>query len=61
MAEAANRMGHGCSYEIIRAKTLYAKHARKIRRLLGLPTALIPFQPLSLSLKSSTTRISQPW
>jgi transposase len=28
--KVANRMGRGYSYEIIRAKTLYAKHARKV-------------------------------
>jgi hypothetical protein len=28
--KVANRMGRGYSFEIIRAKTLYAKHARKV-------------------------------
>ena len=30
LIKVANRMGRGYSYEIIRAKTLYAKHARKV-------------------------------
>ena len=30
LIKIANRMGRGYSYEIIRAKTLYAKHARKV-------------------------------
>lgn len=30
IVKVANRMGRGYSYEIIRAKTLYAKHARKV-------------------------------
>lgn len=30
LVKVANRMGRGYSYEIIRAKTLYAKHARKV-------------------------------
>lgn len=30
VVKVANRMGRGYSYEIIRAKTLYAKHARKV-------------------------------
>lgn len=30
LIKLANRMGRGYSYEIIRAKTLYAKHARKV-------------------------------
>ena len=30
LVKVANRMGRGCSYEIIRAKALYAKHARKV-------------------------------
>ena len=32
-------MGRGYSYEIIRAKTLYAKHARKVGSLLRQPPA----------------------
>lgn len=36
--KVANRMGRGYSYEIIRAKTLYAKHARKV----GSGVRLIP-------------------
>ncbi len=34
LVKVANRMGRGYSYEIIRAKTLYAKHARKVGSLL---------------------------
>ena len=30
LIKVANRMGRGYSFEIIRAKTLYAKHARKV-------------------------------
>lgn len=30
LVKLANRMGRGYSYETIRAKTLYAKHARKV-------------------------------
>ena len=30
LVKVANRMGRGYSYEIIRAKTLYAKQARKV-------------------------------
>jgi transposase len=30
LIKLSNRMGRGYSYEIIRAKTLYAKHARKV-------------------------------
>jgi len=30
VVKVANRMGRGYSYEIIRAKTLYSKHARKV-------------------------------
>src|SRR5665647_2084295 len=30
LIKIANRMERGYSYEIIRAKTLYAKHARKV-------------------------------
>lgn len=30
LIKMSNRMGRGYSYEIIRAKTLYAKHARKV-------------------------------
>ncbi len=30
LMKMANRMGRGYSYEIIRAKTMYAKHARKV-------------------------------
>lgn len=30
LIKVANRMGRGYSYEIIRAKTMYAKHARKV-------------------------------
>ena len=30
LIKVSNRMGRGYSYEIIRAKTLYAKHARKV-------------------------------
>jgi len=30
LIKVANRMGRGYSYEIIRAKTLYAKHARTV-------------------------------
>lgn len=33
LVKVANRMGRGYSYEIIRAKTLYAKHARKVGSL----------------------------
>lgn len=32
LIKLSNRMGRGYSYEIIRAKTLYAKHARKVGR-----------------------------
>jgi len=39
LEKVANRMGRGYSYEIIRAKTLYAKHARKVGSLLRQPTA----------------------
>ncbi len=30
LIKLSNRLGRGYSYEIIRAKTLYAKHARKV-------------------------------
>jgi hypothetical protein len=30
LVKVANRMGRGSSYEMIRAKTLYADHARKV-------------------------------
>jgi hypothetical protein len=30
LVKISNRLGRGYSYEIIRAKTLYAKHARKV-------------------------------
>ena len=39
LIKVANRMGRGYSYEIIRAKTLYAKHARKVGSLLRQPLA----------------------
>lgn len=40
LIKVANRMGRGYSYEIIRAKTLYARHARKVgSRLLPPPVA----------------------
>lgn len=41
LIKVANRMGRGYSYEIIRAKTLYAKHARKVGSGL-LPTPGVP-------------------
>ena len=46
LIKVSNRMGRGYSYEIIRAKTLYAKHARKVGSgvrpsLEGIPTSSV--------------------
>ena len=50
LIKIANRMGRGYSYEIIRAKTLYAKHARKVGsgvRLATPSTTEIPTKSVS--------------
>lgn len=50
LIKVSNRMGRGYSYEIIRAKTLYAKHARKVGsgvRLTTTSTTEIPTKSVS--------------
>lgn len=43
LIKMSNRMGRGYSYEIIRAKKLYAKHARKVSS--GIRLATLPKLP----------------
>lgn len=60
LIKVSNRMGRGYSYEIIRAKTLYAKHARKVGS--GVRLAFPPSASRMGGLKqSSTVLIFRPW
>jgi transposase len=50
LVTVANRMGRGYSYEIIRAKTLYAKHARTVGtgvKATGAPSSISTSDPQS--------------
>jgi len=53
LIKMANRIGRGYSYEIIRAKTLYAKQARKV----GSGVRLLPSSESQISAKTTSETI----